>query len=67
MLDGGQRSASETSSQYNKRTNDMVVNNKQGIKLAYVIANMVTVAIGFLQFGFGVSSWGNISPSFEIL
>lgn len=31
--------------------------NKDGIKVGAVVANMIVIGIGFLQFGIALSSW----------
>ena len=39
---------------------------KSGIRTCRVLCNVLTVTLGFAQYGFGFTSWSNLEPAFEI-
>ena len=41
--------------------------DRKNIKVGAVFANIVTIALGFFQFGIGMGSWNSISASFQCM
>ena len=37
---------------------------KRDIKKGYIFLNICTIALGFMQYGFGMACWTNSSPAF---
>jgi len=40
--------------------------NLSGIRKCYVFFNVLTVSLGFMQFGVGMNSWSNTQPAWQV-